>query len=114
MNGPSHVARLPSLRAMFGEHMLKNHEFAAQAMRRAEDGEWVISVLAPTGLHWQVEPDEARAFVQAVDKALSDYRHMRDATPNAARPDTRPLPGALDSPSGRHERAPESGGSESR
>jgi len=83
MNGPSHVARLPSLRAMFGEHMLKNHEFAAQAQRRAEDGEWVISVLAPTGLHWQVDPEEARAFVEVVERALADYRHMSGAGPNA-------------------------------
>ena len=62
---------------MFSEHMLQRHEFAAQATRRAEDGEWVISVLAPSGLHWQVAPDEAREFVQAVDKALTDCRQMR-------------------------------------
>ena len=76
MHGPSHLARLPSLRAMFGEHLLKRHEFAAQATRRADDGEWVISVLAPTGLHWQVNPEEARALVQAVDDALADYRRL--------------------------------------
>ena len=82
MNGPSHVARLPSLRAVFGEHLHKSDEFAAQAMRRPEDGAWVISVLAPTGLHWQVNPEEARSFVEVVEHALADYRHMRDGTPN--------------------------------
>jgi hypothetical protein len=76
MNGPSHIARLPSLRAMFGEHLLKRHEFAAQAIRRADDGKWVISVLAPTGLHWQVDPEEARALVHAVESALADYRRL--------------------------------------
>src|SRR3954468_16937565 len=60
MNGPSHIARLPSLRAMFGEHMLRNHESAAQAQRRHEDGEWVISVPAPPGVQWRVDPEEAR------------------------------------------------------
>jgi hypothetical protein len=50
--------------------------FAAQALR-AEDGGWVISVIAPQSIHWQLSPDDASEMLRALENALADYERLR-------------------------------------
>jgi hypothetical protein len=80
MVGRSHVARLPTLVAVFSDHRVVRHEFAAQALQR-EDGEWVISTLTPAGLHLLSSPDDAQAFHDAIGHALEDYRRLQGEGP---------------------------------
>ena len=78
--GPSHVANLPTLVAVFADHRVVRHEFAAQAILR-DDGEWVISALTPAGLHLLSSPEDAQAFHDVVGRALEDYRRLRGEAP---------------------------------
>ena len=67
-HGPSHEVALPSYRT---DYSLRP-SVAAQALQRAEDGVWTISVVGPAG-HLHFLPDEALALSVALERAHADF-----------------------------------------
>lgn len=79
-HGHSHLAIMPSLVAV-QPTVFHHNRFAAQALVLPNTDEWIISVIAPQSIHWQVAPSDAREMVRVLNYALADYEALKLGLP---------------------------------